>query len=243
MNRLSTMFGYRVFISLGIFFLTNPGSAQDYQIAIFSIPCASVEMNQSEPGKLNFRTKSIGIIDLIWPEDNRYTTHYDSVNFAVKSFEKQINQGNFSQKLNFTVDENTGVFRYNDETDVQRKPGTQTIFTLLARVSKETAAQLDTYWFPMEHEGQAYQMRLLWSDSTELKIGKNNYNCDHYRLDIEPTDDPPINIIDHSDYFSEYIVHPTAIRQLWVEKNGRRRIIMASVKLMGLTLEAKLLNE
>ena len=240
MNRITSLLSYLVLLSLTIFFIPIHCVAQDYQIDIFRIPCVSVELDQPEPGKLNFRTKTIGIIDLIWPVDNSYNTVYDTTSFGARSFHKNISQGNFTQELKFAVDPINGIFKYDKQIEVQRSPETHTIFTLLARVSKETAAQLDTYWFTMEHEGQAYQMRLLWSDSTELKIGKNNYNCDHYRLDIEPTDDPSINIIDHSDYFSEYIVHPAAIRQLWVEKNGRHRIIKASVKLLGFTLEAKL---
>ena len=242
MNRITSLLGYLVLLSSTLFFLPVLCVAQDYQIAIFHIPCVSVELDQPGPGKINFRTKTIGIIDLIWPVDNSYNTVYDTTSFGAQSFHKNISQGNFTQKLKFTVDPVSGIFKYDKQIEVRRNPETYTIFTLLARITQASPELLDTYWFPMEHEGKAYKMRLLWADSTKLELNRTSYNCDYYRLDIVPDNsEASLNITDRSDYFSEYIVHPEAVRQIWVEKGGRqRRIIKASVKLLGFTLEAKL---
>ena len=38
------------------------------------------------------------------------------------------------------------------------------------------------------------------------------------------------------------IVAPEAVRQLWIEKSGRRRIIQASVKIYGINIVAKIKN-
>lgn len=197
-------------------------------------------MEQPAPGRLDFRTRTVGLLDTIWPVDNTYSTSYDTTTFVAKSYTKQIRQKKFQQNLKFVTDDNTGTINYDKTAAIRRPENVQTIFTMLAQVGQETPEQLDTRWFPMEHEGQPYRVRLLWAGSATIKIAGKSYGCNHYRLDIEPADGQKENILTRSDYFSEYIVHPDAMRQLWVESDGQRRIVQATVKLFGITLEAQL---
>jgi len=237
------MLCYLVLISFGLFFLPNTSLAQDYQIDFLGIPCVSVEMDRPAPGQLNFRTKTIGILDQIWPVDNQYSTTFDSVDFGIRTYNKKIKQGNFEQKLTLEYDTDSHEIVYNSETRIERPPDTQTIFTILARITQEPAEQLDARWFELEHEGSLYKTRLLWADSVSLNIGNSTYLCDHYRLDIIPATGASENILQQTDYFSEYIIHPAAVRQLWVTRGADQKIVQASVKLFGFTLEARLKNE
>ena len=243
MNHNPTTLCYLVLISFGIFFIPNTSLAQDYQINFLGIPCVSVVMDQPEQGKLNFRTRTIGIIDQAWPVDNQYFTTFDLADFGIRAYNKKIKQGKFEQKLTLEYDSDSHEVVYNAETRIERQPDTQTIFTILARITQESAEQLDTRWFELEHEGSLYKARLLWADSVSLKINNSTYKCDHYRLDIVPTTGTSENILQRTDYFSEYIMHPTAVRQLWVTRDDDQKIVKASVKLHGFTLEARLKNE
>ncbi len=215
--------------------------SQTYEIGIWGIPCVAVIMDFNVPGQLSFQTSTIGLIDLIWPVDSHYTTTFDTVDFGIRSYTKKIKQGNFEQTLTLEYDLDSHELVYNSEMRIERPSETQTIFTILAQITKQPADYLDTRWLELEHEGSLYKTRLLWADSVSLDIDNSTYRCDHYRLDIvRDKSESSLNIIDRSDYFSEHIVHPDAIRQLWVERGERQRIIKASVKLFGFTLEAKL---
>ena len=119
-----------------IFLLTSSISliGQEYKIMLLSFPIVAVEMNSEAPGKIAFKTESIGIMDYIWPHDNSYTTHYDTANFGLRHFSKKIKQGQFKQKLScdFNLDDSTLIY---DGNTVPVPDSVQTIFTLLARIT------------------------------------------------------------------------------------------------------------
>jgi hypothetical protein len=48
-------------------------------------------------------------------------------------------------------------------------------------------------------------------------------------------------LLEVTDYFSKYIIHPNAVRQIWVSKVFPNNIIKTSVKLYGITIEALIL--
>ena len=79
--------------------------------------------------------------------------------------------------------------------------------------------------------------RLLWADSINVWAGNDSILCDHYRLDIDSTENK-IKLLDQTDYFSENITRSNLIKQLWVEKSGERKIIQASVQMSRLTMKA-----
>ena len=221
-----------------IFLLANSISliGQEYKIMLWSFPIVSVKMNSEAPGKIAFKTESIGIMDYIWPHDNSYTTHYDTTNFGLRHFSKKIKQGNFKQKLScdFNLDDSTLIY---DGNTVLVPDSVQTIFTLLARITVDPLESIDTKWFPMDHEGCSYRGRFLWSDTVTVKAMDKDILCDYFRLDLIPNEDNEC-LPEKSDYFMKNIVSENTVRQLWVEKNNNKRIIKAAAKVYGLTLEA-----
>ena len=221
-----------------IFLLASSFSliGQEYKIMLWSFPIVAVKMNSEAPGKISFKTESIGIMDYIWPHDNSYTTHYDTTNFGLRHFSKKIKQGDFKQKLSFDFNRDDSTLIYNGNT-VPVPDSVQTIFTLLARITINSLEYIDTKWFPMDHEGCSYRGRFLWSDTVTVKAMDKNILCDHFRLDLIPNEDNEC-LLEKSDYFMKNIVAENAVRQLWVEKNNNKRIIKAAAKVYGLTLEA-----
>ena len=217
--------------------------SQEYKITLWSFPIVAVEMNSESPGNIIFNTKSIGIMDYIWPHDNEYTTHYDTTNFGLRHFSKKIKQGSFSQKISCDFDHDNNTLTYNGKT-VSVPDSIQTIFTMLARATIDSIEYIDTKWFPIDHEGCSYRGRFLWSDTVTVLAMDKGILCDNFRLDLIPNDDKDDEcLLEETDYFMENIVSENAVRQLWVEKNNNKRIIKASAKVYGLTLEAIIQDE
>ena len=214
---------------------------QEYKITLWSFPIVTVEMKSEAPGKITFNTESIGIMDYIWPHDNNYTTHYDTTNFGLRHFSKKIKQGSFKQKLSCDFNRDDSTLIYDGKT-VHVPDSVQTIFTLLARITVDSLEYIDTKWFPMDHEGCSYRGRFLWSDTVTVKAMDKDILCDHFRLDLIPNEDNEC-LLEKSDYFMKNIVAENTVRQLWVEKNNNKRIIKASAKVHGLTLEAIIQDE
>ena len=94
----------------------------------------------------------------------------------------------------------------------------------------------------MNHEGSHQRARFLWAGTDIIEINDTDIVCDHYRLDIEKTDGPSIQVT-LDDYFTDHVASTDALRQLWVEQSGKRRIIKASVSIYGMTVTAELQNK
>jgi len=214
--------------------------AEKYNISLWSIPVAQVEMINN-PGEVRFKTKSIGLVNYIWPHKNSYSTVYDTDNFGLRKYSKNIRQGDFTQELTweYNIDDSTLTL---DDTKTTITDSIQTIFTLLARVSLESHEYLDTKWFSVDHESCSYKGRFLWSDTVSVSALNKKILCDHFRLDLIKVEQEKCGI-EESDYFMENIIDHNSIRQIWVEKNNNKRIIKASAKVYGFPLEAIIINE
>jgi hypothetical protein len=213
--------------------------AQDYKITFFGLPAVDVNMAVDE-NKINFSVQTVGLINLIWPTENQYAVTYNSSHFGLLNYEKKIKQGTNKYKLTAKYYPEDSTLHY-EQTTLKRVPEIQTIFTLLAQVQKEPIDAIDTKWFPMDHDGQLFSARLLWADTSTITIEDSSIICNHYRLDIKAEEDVT-SLHEQSDYFMNNIVAPEAVRQLWIEKSGRRRIIQASVKIYGINIVAKIKN-
>ena len=213
--------------------------AQDYKITFFGLPAVDVNMAVDE-NKINFSVQTVGLINLIWPTENQYAVTYNSSHFGLLNYEKKIKQGTNKYKLTAVYYPEDSTLHY-EQTTLKRVPEIQTIFTLLAQVQKEPIDAIDTKWFPMDHDGQLFSARLLWADTSTITIEDSSIICNHYRLDIKAEEDVT-SLHEQSDYFMNNIVAPEAVRQLWVEKSGRRRIIQASVKIYGINIVARIKN-
>ncbi len=212
-------------------------SAADYRIYLLGIPIVNVSMEASK-NALSFHTETLGMIHSIWPVNNHYFTEYDSISFGIRKYTKLINQGRYNGELNAYYDLTNSQLKYNDES-VFVTDSVQNIFTLLARVSYQSAENLDTKWYPMNHEGVPQRAMFLLAGTEKLKIDDEDILCDHYRLDIEETDGASVHVSPY-DYFTDHVASNDALHQLWVEKSGERRIIKASVSIYGMTVTAKI---
>ena len=208
-------------------------SAQEYTISIFGLPIAEVKQTRSHHSTISFETRTTGIADLIWPAKNFYSAQFDSASFGIRGWDKKIRQGEFKKKLSVDFNQATTELVYGSKNKVQITDKTQTIFTLLAMVQAADYRELDTHWFPFEHEGQLGKARFVWSDTTTINYRKNKELCDHYRLDIIIDDDSG-KFWEKSDYFMDEIIASGIVRQLWVSRETQKRIIQASIKTMGL---------
>ena len=87
---------------------------------------------ESSANALSFHTETLGLIHYIWPVNNHYVTHYDSISFGIRKYNKSINQGKYREKLDCYYDTSSSQLKYNDES-VFVMDSVQNIFTLLAR--------------------------------------------------------------------------------------------------------------
>ena len=195
---------------------------------------------ESSSNVLNFNTKTVGLIQSIWSVDNHYKTEFDSLSFGVRKYTKNIQQGSYGGILNCEYNPTDYTLNY-DGNLVSVPDSIQNIFTLLARVSRQSADYLDAKWFPMDHEGIRHRARFLLADIEKVKIGNEDILCDHYRLDIEQSGEALIQVSTY-DYFMGHVASAKALRQIWVEQTGKRRIVKASVSIYGMTVTAKIQN-
>ena len=187
---------------------------------------------------LSFHTETLGMFHYLWPVDNHYFTQYDSISFGIRQYRKSIHQGSYKGELNCTFEPNSSQLNYNRRL-VAAVDSIQNIFTLLARVSYQSVEDLDTKWFPMNHEGDPYRARFLWAGTDEVEIEDVDITCDHYRLDIEKAKGKSVQVSPW-DYFTDHVASSEALRQIWVEQSGERRIIKATVSIYGMTVTAEI---
>ena len=193
---------------------------------------------ESSNNALSFHTETLGMIHFIWPVDNHYFTEYDSISFGIRRYRKSIQQGSYTGELNCTFEPNGSQLDYNRQL-VAAVDSIQNIFTLLARVSYQYVEDLDTKWFPMNHEGVPHRARFLWAGTDTLDINNADMVCDHYRLDIEKVKGKLVQVSPW-DYFTDHVASSEAIRQIWVEQNEKQRIIKATVSIYGMTVTAEI---
>lgn len=103
-----------------------------------------------------------------------------------------------------------------------------------------TFDSLDTKWWKLDHEGQLFNSRYVWIDSVEVNIDGDKYLTDHYRLDLIPSDNEPTQLVEKTDIFTWGIALDDCVRQIWIERGEKKRILRAEVKVSGFTLTAEL---
>ena len=187
---------------------------------------------------ISFHTETLGLIHSIWPIDNHYFTEFDSISFGIRKYTKSINQGRYSGEMDCYYDISSSQLKYKNKS-IFVTDSVQNIFTLLARVSHQSIEDLDTKWFPMNHEGVPYRARFLWAGVDTLDINNTNMVCDYYRLDTEKTKGESFQLSPW-DYFTDHVVSNEAVRQIWVNQTGKRWISKATVSIYGMTVTAEI---
>ena len=213
---------------VSIFCVAGLCAGQSYTITILGMVAAEVEQTINDSGSIQYNTQNRGLFDVIWPTKNSYTTYFDKTTFGVKQWNKQILQGEFKSEL--SAEKNSeDILVYDKENKIEIMKSTQTLFTLLAMVQHRGADAMDTKWFAFEHEGQKGGARFLLADSQNVWSGKDSIMCDHYRLDLNLSDNSG-KFLEKSDYFMEEIIVDNLVREIWVSKRKPKKIIRASLK-------------
>jgi len=218
-----------------------------YTVYFWKIPCVDITMilpeNQEEnQNELTFITKTKEVFSFFFPLENRYKTLYDSNNFQMLQYEKDVNQPNLKQTLTITWNSMEQAYDYQ-KIRYKRSADTHNIFSLLMRSRSLERESLDTSWWLVDHEGHPFRSRFLWIDSTDIEISRETFLTDHYRLDMIPNTEKNIHLVDTTDIFTWGITLDNCVRQIWIERGGKKRILRAEVKVRGFTLFAVLKNE
>jgi len=211
---------------------------QNYSANVYGLPMAKIQY-KSISDSITLKVETIGIIDAIWPIKNAYTTNFDTTHFGLITFKKKIKQDNLKQSL--LIELKNEVLHYNNQTR-DRADSTQTMFTMFARLNRQHQKILDTKWFEIDHEGKPMRGRFLWGETETIKVGNTNILCDHIRMDMEYLNGSN-GFLESTDRLMHYAPDPDAVRQIWVERNGKRRIIQVSMKAYGFPFNFVIQNE
>ena len=210
-----------------------------YDLTIFGIKCGEIIYHYPENDKLYITARSSGLINYFFPFRNDYNTSFDTSSYEIRHCKKIIRQGEFKQRLSGKWDASSNKVVYEKLGSFQRPDSCMNLFTFFARLNREHGDLLDTQWFPVEHEGSLFKSRVLIADRVKMEFDGDSILCNHFRLDLIPSNNQ-IKMLDRSDYFSQNITRPEAIKQIWVEKKIPGRIMEASVKIGPITVTATL---
>ena len=211
---------------------------QNYSANVYGLPMAKIQY-KSISDSITLKVETIGLIDAIWPIKNAYTTNFDTTHFGLITFKKKIKQDNLKQSV--LIELKNEVLHYNNQTR-DRSDSTQTMFTMFARLNRQHQEILDTKWFEIDHEGKPMRGRFLWGETETIKVGNTNILCDHIRMDMEYLNGSN-GFLESTDRLMQYAPDPAAVRQIWVERNGNRRIIKVSMTAYGFPFNFVIQNE
>jgi hypothetical protein len=113
---------------------------------------------------------------------------------------------------------------------------------MFARLNRQHQEILDTKWFEIDHEGKPMRGRFLWGETETIKVGNTNILCDHIRMDMEYLNGSN-GFLESTDRLMHYAPDPDVVRQIWVERNGNRRIIKVSMTAYGFPFNFVIQNE
>lgn len=239
-----------LFLIIGLYIL--PALAEEtlkYTVYFWKIPCVDITMTLNDDTlpdyqTINFTTRTKDIISYFFSVDNFYKTEYDPKTFQLLKYEKKIKQTDIDQKLKIEWNDENNSFQ-SGKINYKREGITHNIFTLFMRGRSMTFDSLDTKWWKLDHEGKLFNSRYIWIDSVEVDIDGDKYLTDHYRLDLirQLADNEPTQLVEKTDIFTWGIALDDCVRQIWIERGGKKRILRAEVKVSGFTLIAELKNE
>ena len=220
-----------------VILVINTIYSQSYEVSCFGLHVAQIKQKIYKAGRIDWEVQSRGIIDLIWPLKNNYTTFYNTETFELKSLEKNIKQDLNKYTLKAKMDSTNNYLAY-DVQQIKNEGPFHTFFTMIAMVQSSPIESIDTKWFPYEYEGKTGRSRFLWADSLKIWGGKDSIMCDHYRMDINITDSTYV-VNNTKDYFMEHINDSKHIKEVWIKRGKNKTIVQAGVKNDWITLLAK----
>jgi hypothetical protein len=216
-----------IVFSMGLLFGNNV--SQIYDLTVLGIKIGEVTYSYPSKDQIIISAHSVGIIDYFFPFKNDYITTYDTLSYGLRSYKKVIHQGEFKQRVSGLWNDETGEFEYKKHDSITLPDSCMNIFIFLEKLSRTPDSLIDTQWFPLEHEGNYFKTRVLLADTDQVKLNNDSILCNHFRLDLMPENELK-KMFDQTDYFSQNIIHPEAVKQIWVEKKSPGQIVKASVK-------------
>ena len=220
------------------FFTTISIYGQNYNISIYGISVAKAELKITN-NKLELDYVTNGLADLIWPANNNYSTQFDTSDFSLIKFTKNINQGTLKQSITINIENNLLVY---DNKFRKRPELTHNLFSMLAQLIKNYSSNLDTKWLNVEHEGALLKGRFISAGLDTLDLNGKNIICDYFRIDFKQNGSD-LPFYDETDRLMIYSVNENTVRQIWVERNGNSRIIKASILANGFPFNIEIKND
>ncbi len=219
---------------LALSFLIGCLLGQKYDVKLWGIKVGTAIIAEESGSDITLNIQALDFINNFYPVELEFYTKYDTSDYTVVEMSKNVQQGDYREKYNVKY-LNNGYAVYNDEDTLQTNSNTHSFLSLLFRIVESPVDSIDTKWFNLENEGILYKARLLWNDTTTFVINNNKYICDHYRFDLEITDDSS-KMFDETDYFNDLFFDINSIRQIWVENWQKQK------RLIKLTLKNSLIN-
>ncbi|MFL3024504.1 MAG: hypothetical protein ACJZ1P_01400 [Candidatus Neomarinimicrobiota bacterium] len=211
---------------------------QDFNISVYGITVAKATWKiNNDKAELEYKTE--GVASLIWPAENIYSTRFDPNNYNFYSFTKKINQRELKQSV--TINMNGDSLLYNNKHRIRTEP-THNLFSLLVLIQRKFTPELDTQWLLFEHEGALFNGRFISAGMDTIDYNGENIVCDRYRFDIKKNNEES-SFLELTDRLMSYSIKENTTRQIWVERNGNRRIIKANILANGFPFQVDIKND
>ena len=211
---------------------------QNFNITVYGITVAKATWTINYD-TVNLKYKTEGLANLLWPTKNAYSATFNPKDYKLDSFTKKINQGALQQSASFNINSDSLV--YKDKHRI-RKKSAYNLFSLLVLIQKKFTPELDTQWLLFEHEGGLFNGRFISAGVDTVDFNGENIVCDHFRLDIKKYNEES-SFLDETDRLMNYSIKENTIRQIWVERNGNRRIIKANILANGFPFQVDIQND
>ena len=98
-----------------VLLVINTIYSQSYEVTCFGLHVAQIKQKIYKAGRIDWEVQSRGIIDLIWPLNNNYTTFYNTKTFELKSLEKNIKQDLNKYTLKAKMDSTSNYLVYDGQ--------------------------------------------------------------------------------------------------------------------------------
>tara|TARA_Y100000741_G_scaffold322825_1_gene272733 strand:+ start:245 stop:928 length:684 start_codon:yes stop_codon:yes gene_type:complete len=211
---------------------------QDFNISVYGITVAKATWKLYDD-KVDLEYKTKGLANLIWPAENMYSTEFNPKNYKLNSFTKKINQGELKQLVSLNMNGDSLI--YKSKHKIRTKP-TYNLFSLLVLIQKNFVPELDTQWLLFEHEGALFNGRFISAGLDTINYNGDNIVCDYFRLDVKK-DGEESSFLDVTDRLMSFSINENTTRQIWVERNGNRRIIKANILANGFPFQVDIKND
>jgi len=211
---------------------------QNYNVSVygFSVAKASWKVKNNT---VNLEYKTNGLAELIWPAENIYSTEFDSINYNFLNFTKTIDQKPLKQSIYINMKNDS--LNYKNHYRIRSNP-TKNIFSLLVQVQRGFTHDIDAKWLTFDHEGILFNGRFISAGLDTISIKGKDVVCEYYRFDIKKHNED-ISLLDETDRLMTYSIKDNTFRQIWVERDGNRRIIKANITANGFPFEIDIQND